>query len=310
MARVSILTPVHNEEQHLAECIESVLGQTFRDWEYVIVDNSSSDGTRAIAERYAAADARITYERHDEYLDVVASYNRAFAALHPESVYCKVVGGDDWLYPECLERMVALADGNPDVGFVSAYCLAGEAVRLTGLPYRRTILTGPEILRLGLLGGPYVTGAPTSVLIRSELIRARQPFYDTTFRHADTEAAYWTFKRSDFGFIHQVLTYTRQASIGETPTSRRLGSSPTEILRLLIRYGPGTVDEAEYRNRLRFELRRYVKWHLKQSLTSRHRDREFRAYHRRAAELITAEANGDREVRRAMSVVRTLMRGR
>jgi hypothetical protein len=62
------------------------------------------------------------------------------------------------------------------------------------------------------------------VLIRSELIRARQPFYDPTFRHADTEAAYWAFKRSGFGLIHQVLTYTRLEPNGETPLSRRLSS--------------------------------------------------------------------------------------
>ena len=308
--RVSVITPVYNGERHLAECIESVLGQTFSDWEYVIVDNCSSDGTREIAERYAAADGRIRYERHDEHVDVIASHNRAFGTLDPGSVYCKVVSGDDWLYPECLERMVALADANPHVGFVSAYRLAGDFIDLVGLPYFRSVVSGAEILRQSLLGGPYVTGTPTSVLIRSELIRARQPFYDPSFRHADTEAAYWSFTRSDFGLVHQVLTYTRLKPNGETPTSRRLSSYGAENLRMLIRYGPGTVDEAEYRARLRLELRRYVKFHAKQSVKpSRRRDKEFRAFHRRTVQLITAEANGDDDVRRAMGVVQTLLRG-
>ena len=311
MSRVSVVTPVHNGERHLVECIESVLGQTFREWEYVIVDNCSTDATREIAERYAAADARIRYERHTEFVDVIASHNRAFGRIDPGSVYCKVVSGDDWLYPECLERMVALADSNPQVGFVSAYCLAGEAIDLVGLPYWRTVVPGAEILRQSLLGGPYVTGTPTSVLIRTDLIRARQPFYDETFRHADTEAAYWTFGRSDFGLVHQVLTYTRLAPSGETPMSLRLGSYTPENLRMLIRYGPGTVDETEYRAQLRFELRRYVRWHVKQWLKPyRHRDEPFRAYHRRAAELIAAEARDDREVQRGMRVVLTLLRGR
>jgi glycosyltransferase involved in cell wall biosynthesis len=306
---VHILTPVHNGERHLAECVESVLGQTFSDWEYLIVDNCSTDATREIAERYAAADRRIRYERHDEYVHVIASHNRAFDALDRRSVYCKVVGADDWLYPECLERMVAVADRNPQVGFVSAYCLAGTFIDLVGLPYSRSVVPGAEILRQSLLGGPYVTGTQTSVLIRSELIRARRPFYDPTFRHADTEAAYWTFTQSDFALIHQVLTYTRIEPDGETPTSRRLSSYAPENLRMLIRYGPATLDETEYRTQLRMELRRYVKWHLKQSLKrSRHRDEKFRAYHRRAAGRIAAEANGDGEVHRAMRVVRTLVR--
>lgn len=308
--QVSIVTPVHNGERHLEECIESVLAQTFDEWEYVIVDNCSTDGTREIAERYAAADRRIRYERHVEYVDVIASHNRAFAAVSPASIYCKVVGGDDWLYPECLERMVAVANSNPQVGFVSAYCLAGTFIDLVGLPYTRTVVPGSEILRQSLLGGPYVTGTPTSVLIRSDLIRARHPFYDPTFRHADTEAAYWTFKRSDFALIHQVLTYTRIASSGETPKSQRLSSYRPENLRMLVRYGPGALSQSEYRARLRLELRAYVKWHLKQSLKpSRHRDEDFRAYHRRVAGLIAAEANGDGDARRAMRVVLTLMRG-
>jgi glycosyltransferase involved in cell wall biosynthesis len=288
-----------------------VLGQTYRDWEYVIVDNCSVDATREIAERYAAADERIRYERHTEYVNAVASHNRAFDTLDSGSVYCKVVGSDDWLYPECLERMVALADSNPNVGLVSGYRLAGETVDLVGLAYSRTVVPGAEILRQSLTGGPYLTGTPTSVLIRCELIRARQPFYDPTFRHADTEAAYWTLRRSDFGLIHQVLTYTRRVSGGETPTSQRLSSYAPENLRMLIRYGPGTLAEIDYRTRLRLELRRYVKWHVKQALKpSRHRDKGFRAYHRRAAELIAAEAGDDRDVQRAMSVVRTLLRGR
>jgi glycosyltransferase involved in cell wall biosynthesis len=306
---VHILTPVHNGERHLAECIESVLAQTFSDWEYLIVDNCSTDATREIAERYAAADGRISYERHDEYVDVIASHNRAFDALDPRSVYCKVVSGDDWLYPECLERMVAVADSNPHVGLVSAYRLAGTFIDLVGLPYSRSVVPGAEILRQSLLGGPYVTGTPTSVLIRSELIRVRRPFYDPTFRHADTEAAYWTFTQSDFALIHQVLTYTRIEPNGETPISQQLSSYQPENLRMLIRYGSATLPEAEYHRQLRLELRRYVKWHLKQALKpSRRRDEKFRAYHRRAAGLIAAEANGDGAVHRAMRVVRTLVR--
>src|SRR5262249_20639771 len=135
------------------------------------------------------------------------------------------------------------------------------------------------------------------------------PFYDPTLRHADTEAAYWTFTQSDFALIHQVLTYTRIAPTGETPISLQLRSYSTENLRMLIRYGPAVLDETEYRRRLRLELRRHAKWPLKQALTpSRPRGGRFRAYHRRAAGLIAAEANGDGEVPRAMRVVRTLVR--
>jgi glycosyltransferase involved in cell wall biosynthesis len=307
--RVSVVTPVHNGERHLAECIESVLGQSFDQWEYTIVDNCSDDGTLEIAERYAAVDSRIRYERHNDYVGVIESHNRAFETMDPRSTYCKVLGSDDWLYPECLERMVALADASPDVGVVSAYCLAGATVDLVGLPYWKTTVTGIEILRQSLMGGPYVTGSPTSVLIRSGLVRARQPFYDSSFRHADTEAAYWALTRSNFGLVHQVLTYTRLPGDGETSTSERLGSYAPENLRMLLRYGPDALDKTEYRGRLRHELDRYVKWHIKQTLKpSRRRDASFQAYHRNASELIAAEASDDAEVQRRMKVVRAVLR--
>ena len=67
-------------------------------------------------ESFARSDPRIRYEHHDEFVGVVASYNRAYAAISPDSVYCKTIGADDWLYPECLERMVECAEAHRTSG--------------------------------------------------------------------------------------------------------------------------------------------------------------------------------------------------
>jgi len=56
---VSIITPFYNTERYLAECIESVLAQTYRNWEYILVNNQSTDISRSIAEHYVAIDARL-----------------------------------------------------------------------------------------------------------------------------------------------------------------------------------------------------------------------------------------------------------
>ncbi|MFZ1974630.1 MAG: glycosyltransferase family 2 protein, partial [Candidatus Acidiferrales bacterium] len=56
---VSIVTPAYNEENYLAECVESVLAQTYTNWDYTIVNNCSTDATLAIAQKYAAGDPRI-----------------------------------------------------------------------------------------------------------------------------------------------------------------------------------------------------------------------------------------------------------
>jgi glycosyltransferase involved in cell wall biosynthesis len=305
---VSVLTPVYNGEEFLAACIESVLRQTHSNWEFVIVDNCSDDGTEAIARRYTDADPRISYERHDEFVNQIHNHNRAFEAMSSESTYCKVVQADDWIYPECLERMVGVAEQHPSVGIVGAYRSKGNAVDLLGVPSGRSVVPGVEILRQSLLGGPYVTGTPTSTLLRSELVRARQPFYDPSFRHADTEAAYRLFSVGDFGMVHEVLTFTRMRPVSETSFSMRVNSYGPENLRMLIRYGPQVLSWTEYRSRLQTELRRYVGWQAKQRLKpSRLRDAEFRDYHRRVIDEIEADAAGDREVRRAMTVIRWLL---
>src|SRR5215470_6717793 len=125
---VSVITPVYNNAEHIHECIESVLRQTYQNWEYTIVDNCSTDGTAEIARRYAAKDSRIRLYENKEFLRAIPNHNNAFRQISPESKYCKVVFGDDWIFPACLERMVALAEQYPTVGIVGAYVLEDSKV--------------------------------------------------------------------------------------------------------------------------------------------------------------------------------------
>ena len=178
---VSIVTPVYNGETYLSECIESVLAQTYQNWEYIIVNNCSEDGTLAIAEQYRQRDSRIRVYSNETLLPIIASHNRAFGLISPESKYCKVVSADDWIVPECLDRMVKVAEANPSVGMVGAYQLSGGDgiwyVRNVGLPYSRTVVPGREICRAHLLGMLAVFGNPTSVMYRSDLIRNTERFF-------------------------------------------------------------------------------------------------------------------------------------
>ena len=207
---VSVVTPVYNGAEYIQECIESVLRQTYTNWEYTVIDNASTDQTSEIVARFAASDSRVRHLRFDDFVTRTENHNRAFRTLTPESEFCKVVQGDDWLYPECLERMVAVAEGVESIGIVSAYRLWERTVDLVGLPYSKTVISGREILRQCLLGGPYVTGAPTALLYRSRFVRERDPFYLEHFQHQDTEAAYWLLSQHNFGFVHQVLTFARR----------------------------------------------------------------------------------------------------
>src|SRR5580704_12459641 len=156
---VSIVTPVHNEAEHLAECIESVLAQTYQNWDYTIVDNCSTDGSTEIANRYAEKDRRIRVSRNHELLPIIRNHNAALRRISDSSKYCKIVFADDFIFPECIDRMVAVAEDHPSVGIVSAYSLVGEEIKCVGLPYQTTAANGREVCRKHWLERRYLWGS-------------------------------------------------------------------------------------------------------------------------------------------------------
>ncbi len=306
---VSIVTPVHNGAEFLEECIESVLAQTYTNWNYTIVDNASSDATPAIAGRYAAADSRIRHLRFDEFVDVTASYNRAFDSVSPDSEFCKVVGADDLLFPECVARMVAAASVSETVGMVSAYQLwDSQRIHLHGLPHTTTFAPGMEILRGSLLGEFSVTGGPTATMLRSAFVHERRPFYPSGFRHEDSEAALWLLSRHDFAFVPQVLTFRREQRGARITWSYDMNSHDAEMIVFALRYGRLVLDEREQRLRVRHLLGTYVWWHVRQfPRISRLRDPEFFEFHSAKRRQILAEAPDDRDVVLAMGIVGALL---
>jgi len=85
MPKVSVVTPFYNIEAYLEECIQSVLAQTLSDFEYLLVNNRSTDGSLAIAERYAAKDSRIRVVTNPAFVPQVENYNGALAQIGAES---------------------------------------------------------------------------------------------------------------------------------------------------------------------------------------------------------------------------------
>jgi glycosyltransferase involved in cell wall biosynthesis len=286
---VSVVTPVYNGAEYVRECIESVLNQTYENWEHVIVDNCSTDGTLEIAREYEVRDPRIRVLTPNVFVGVVESGNRSLREISRESKYTKVLHADDWLFPECLERMVELCERNPTIGVVSAYRLEEIRVTLTGLPYSISVIPGREICRSTLLGEPYphVFGSPSSLLIRSDLIRARDPFYDPDYDIGedfpfteDLAACCEILRESDFGFVHQVLTFTRRDDRSPFSKFSRLGANMPEQINLVSKYGPVYLTKAEYERIIAVLLFWYGLFLLKS--LPRLANAELRSYHRPA----------------------------
>ncbi len=284
---VSVVTPVYNGGQYISECIESVLRQTYADFQYVIADNASTDDTLAIAQSYEERDPRIRVVGFDEHLsNHIANWNRALSLVHADARYVKVVHADDWLFDECIARMVDHADRHPSVGLVGSYRLDENRVTLDGLPPSITVLPGAEVARSFLLGGPYpfLFGSPTSLLVRADVIRAHDGFYDEDVLHADNDACMRALAMSDFGFVHQVLTYTRRHNEAVTAFTKRVGTPIPNNVDLFQRWGPTFLTESEYDRKLFVRLVHYAAFIAKNPRKCLHR--EFRDYHRKRLGLI------------------------
>jgi glycosyltransferase involved in cell wall biosynthesis len=247
---VSILTPVYNMGKFLPECIESVLCQTYGNFEYIILNNCSTDNTLEIALEYAKKDSRIRVHNSEKFVGVIENHNNAFRLISPDAKYCKVVSADDYIFPECISRMVELAEANPSVGLVGSYSIAGRKVLYSGLEYEKKVVSGREISRATLLGGPYIFGTPTSLMYRADLARNSAAFYPYSDPHSDTTACYQAMEQSDFGFVHQVLSYTRVHAESQTSRSIKYGVIKFAMLRDVALFAPKYLTETEVKTRL------------------------------------------------------------
>src|SRR5215813_8697352 len=206
---VSVVTPFYNTARHLAQCIESVLIQSYAEFEYILMDNCSTDGSAEIAEFYARRDPRMRVIRCSEFVPQLKNYNRAVAEISDTSQYCKIVQADDYIFPGCLELMVQAFEQSKSIGLVSSYWLHGDVIAGSGYPYPTPMLRGRECGRWSLRTGIYAFGSQTTVMYRSSLVRQQDRFYNESIPHADLEKcmeilAYW-----DFGYVHQVLSFSR-----------------------------------------------------------------------------------------------------
>jgi glycosyltransferase involved in cell wall biosynthesis len=110
---VSICLPVYNGENYVAAAIESMLAQTFADFELIITDNASTDRTGEICRKFADADSRVRYHRNER--NVGGARNQTLAVQMARGRYVRLSAHDDKIAPTHLEECVALLEKRPDV---------------------------------------------------------------------------------------------------------------------------------------------------------------------------------------------------
>jgi glycosyltransferase involved in cell wall biosynthesis len=118
---VSVVVPAYNRERFVGATIESVVDQTFDDWELIVFDDGSTDGTLEVARSYAERDQRIAVARGSNG-GVATARNRGFALTAPTAQYVAFLDSDDLWEPDALQALVEMLDAHPE--YVGAHGLA------------------------------------------------------------------------------------------------------------------------------------------------------------------------------------------
>ena len=116
MCKVSVVTSIYNGEKYIGETIESIIQQTFTDWEYIIIDNASTDASPKIIEDYAKQDARIRFYRNDNNIGVAENLNQCFDLTHGK--YIARTDADDLSYPSRLEKQFQYMEAHPRIALL------------------------------------------------------------------------------------------------------------------------------------------------------------------------------------------------
>jgi glycosyltransferase involved in cell wall biosynthesis len=251
MPRLSVCIPVYNGARYLNECLRSVLAQSFRDFELVVVDDASTDATREIVARVAAHEPRLRLVRNERNLGLVANWNRCVRLAR--APWIKFVFQDDLLAPSCLEELYAARDGrSPLVVCRRSYLFepgvsAGiremyrdhlkEHTLESRFPGRAFI--PPEDFSRAMLAKPGINciGEPTSTLIHRGAFRRYGLFKSDLVSLCDWEFFARVAVNAGLSRVPKVLTTFRVHSKAASAVNRRARAFQTDYIdELIIRH--------------------------------------------------------------------------
>jgi hypothetical protein len=209
---VSVCIPVYNGVGTIARAIDSVLAQTYDDFECIVVDNNSADSTVDCVQAYS--DPRIRIVRNLRNLGMVGNHNKCLAVARGRLI--QFVHADDWLLPNCLAKLVpAFDDDNVGLAFAPRRVITADdswKARFGSLEGRlrplRAVNNGPDLIRRYLAAGAdgNPIGEPTSVMLRRETLIAAGGFRRQVPQLQDIDAWLRMLTRCDAAFIEEELT--------------------------------------------------------------------------------------------------------
>ena len=226
--KVSVLMCAYNSEKYVAEAIESILNQTFKDFEFIIINDGSTDKTAEIVAEYAKRDKRIKFINNKQNAGLIAALNQGLEFCHGE--YIARMDSDDISLPTRFEKQVAYMDAHPECGV----CGAGIKKFGTNIT-KEQVFNYQPIMRLldFVIHGNKV--AHPSTMIRKSVLDEHDIKYNPAYKYAE-DFAFWVevSKYTEIHNLQQVLLKYRWHDSNVSVTHKQTQMECAERIRKSI----------------------------------------------------------------------------
>ena len=192
---VSVVMAVCNGEKYLSDAVESILSQSFREFEFIIIDDGSTDATASILAQFEKRDARVLIHRFDTNHGLSSALN--FAIQHARGEYIVRMDADDISFPNRLSGQVAYLDEHPEVGICGTWVeLIGDSA---GKTWKHPL--SHEAISVRMLFANALVHS--SVMLRRSVMTRHELYYDESIRYAQ-----------DYELWSRAMLVTRFANVG------------------------------------------------------------------------------------------------
>jgi glycosyltransferase involved in cell wall biosynthesis len=261
---VAVVTPVYNGAPYLEKTLACVQAQTYPNLVHIVLDNASSDQTPQLIDAAKGGRVPVITKRNTRTIPQTENWNKAVSMAPQDARYVKILPADDLMRVDCIEKMVAIAESDPEIDFVHAIDVVGDEMKPHGMDEKRSIYSGTEYGRLFLTDRIWLGAA--HVFYRVTPDRLDHPFLPETHPLIDRDFIFRKLLDRKIGFIHEPILFTRYHEQTETHKQggTRLFIAPN--LQLLWRYGPkflepGEFDAQKKRDLLKL-LRHIIQWQM------------------------------------------------
>lgn len=244
---VSICIPTYNGHDHLKECLDSIRAQTFQDFEVLICDDQSSDGTLDFARELAQGDPRFRFISNPRRFALVGNWNNCIAVSHGE--WIKFVFQDDIIAPACVEKLLKACE---QTGKSFSFCardfifedgtsqslqewFLGHQAELDSKYLNRSTIEADEAGRMALQKPYYnIVGEPTVTLIRKSVFEQLGVFDGELIQLCDSEFWFRVMTNLGAAWVPERLATFRIHAKAATATNRGSRSFGMEVLDPLV----------------------------------------------------------------------------